>query len=194
MESVKNAAASVAGAADAKADGTAETKAAAESTQNPLEAFLADESNKTAYDAAVADAVKSALEEQKAAEAEKARKAKLTAEQRVSEKEQELAGREARLQAAELKSEAVVAFGEAKIPAKLAECLNYSSRETYEQSLAAAKEAFREAVEAAVNDRLRGNGAAVAVANTANTALLAGQAVSGDSDFAKMLHDNQAKR
>lgn len=171
---------------------TGDASATAESKVSALETFLQDESNKAAYDAAVSDAVKAALEQQKAEEQEKQRKAKLTADQRVAEKEQELEDRETKLQAAELKSEAIVALGEAKIPAKLAECLNYSSKEAYETSLAAAKTAFQEAVETAVNVRLQGK-VPVAAGSAAEKALN-GQTVSADNDFNAMIRENQAKR
>ncbi len=171
-----------------------DTGSATENTSSALATFLSVESNKAAYDAAVADAVAVALEQQAAEEKEKQRKAKLTADQRIAEKQQELADREAKLQAAELKNAAVVVFGEAKIPVKLAECLNYSSKEAYEKSLAAAKEAFQEAVETAVNDRLRGKGQLAADSGTAKA--LSGQqvSVSTDNDFAAILRENQAKR
>ncbi len=189
------AAATASGGTDtATAAGAAAGNAGAEagSTSSALDTFLQEESNKAAYDAAIADAVKAALEQQKAEEAEKARKAKLTADQRVAEKEKELADREAKLQAAEWKSAAIEALGEAKIPAKLAECLNYSTKEAYEQSLAATKEAFQEAVEQAVNERLRGR-ALVTTGSAAQKAVI-GRSGAAGNDFAALIRENQARR
>lgn len=177
--------------AAASAAAAGDSGSAAE-TPSALETFLAEETNRAAYDAAVADAVAAALEAQKAEEAEKARKAKLTADERVAEKEQELADREAKLQAAELRNAAVEAFGAAGIPTKLAECLNYSTKATYEQSFAAVKMVFQEAVEAAVNVRLRGR-VPVAAGSAAEQALI-GKAAAADNDFAALIHDNQARR
>lgn len=157
-----------------------------------LEEFLADESNKAAYDAAIEEAVTAALEKQKADEEEAKRVAELSDEERLAEQKQQLAEREAKLAAAERKSEAVVELGNAGIPAKLADCLNYTSKEAYEKSLTAAKEAFQAAVETAVNDRLRGKRQLAADSGTAKA--LSGQQVSADNDFAAILRDNQAKR
>lgn len=165
---------------------------ATESKPSALDTFLQEAENKAAYDAAVADAVKATLEQQKAEEAEKARKAKLTADQRVAEKEQELADREAKLQEAELRNTAMAAFSEAKIPTKLADCLNYSSKEAYEQSFAAVKEAFQYAVEVATNERLRGK-APLAAGSTAQEAVIGRPGAAGN-DFTALIRENQARR
>lgn len=156
--------------------------------QSALEAFLTDESNRTVYDAAVADAVAMALQAQKDAEAEEKRKAKLTAEERAAEKEQELEAREARLQAAERKSEAVVAFAREGMPAGLAECLNYHTKEEYEKSMAAVKTAFAEAVQAGVNERIRGKKVPAAVGDGSAKTEAAGVS------FVDIIKENQAKR
>lgn len=161
-------------------------------TKVTLEEFLADETNKAAYETAVSDAVAAALEQQKAAAEEEKRLAKLTAEERLAEREKELAGREEKLAAAERKSAAIEALTTAGIPAKLADCLDYSSKESYENSLTTAMAAFQEAVETGINDRLRGKGQMAAGA--ASVQALTGNATSTDRTFAELLRNNQVKR
>lgn len=156
-----------------------------------LEDYLKDEANKAEYDAAIAEAVKAALEQQKADEAEAKRVEKLSAEERAAEKEAELAKREAAIAAAELKSEAIVSFNKENIPAGLADCLNYESRDTYEQTRKTVVEAFQSAVQAAVNDRIRGkNIPEVETGAVEKTETLSSAA----NRMYKMVHENQARR
>ena len=121
-----------------------------------LEEFLASPEYKAAYDTAVSAAVEQALAQQKAAAEEEKRVASLSDPEKAAEREKALAEREARLAAAELKAGAVSKLAGAGLPAELAECLSYGSKENYEQSYTAVSTAFEKAVQTAVNDRLRG--------------------------------------
>lgn len=127
-----------------------------QTAQTTLEEFLATPEHKAAYDTAVSAAVKQALEQQRAAAEEEKRVAALSDQEKAAEREKALAEREARLAAAELKAEAVSKLAGAGMPAELAECLSYGSKEAYERSYTATATAFEKAVQAAVNDRLRG--------------------------------------
>ena len=156
-----------------------------------LEEFLADETNKAAYETAISDAVAAALEKQKADAEEEERLAKLSKAERLELREKEIAAKEEKLAAAERKNAAITALADAKIPTKLADCLDYSSKESYESSLATAMAAFQEAVETGINERLRGKGQVAAGA--ASVQALTGNATT-DSAFAELLRSNQVKR
>lgn len=156
-----------------------------------LDEFLADETNKAAYETAISDAVAAVLEKQKADAEEEARLAKLSKAERLELREKEIAAKEEKLAVAERKNAAITVLSDAKIPAKLADCLNYSSKEAYESSLATAMTAFQEAVEAGINDRLRGKGQVVT--GTASVQALTGNATAAGS-FADLLRSNQVKR
>ncbi len=121
-----------------------------------LEQFLSDPEQKNAYDISVSAAVDRALADYKAAQEEEKRVASLSDQEKANEREKALAAREAKLQAAEYKSEAVTRLAAAGLSPELAECLNYGSKEAYEQSYTAATAAFEKAVQAGINDRLRG--------------------------------------
>ena len=173
----------------ASAETSAEQQPAAAKTA--LDEFLANADNKAAYETAVNDAVAAALEKQKADAEEEERLAKLSKAERLELREKEIAAKEEKLAAAERKNAAIAALADAKIPTKLADCLNYSSKESYEQSLSALTAAFQEAVENAVNDRLRGKGQLAAGA--ASVQALTGTATT-NSAFAELLRSNQVKR
>ncbi len=121
-----------------------------------LEEFLASPEHKAAYDTAVSAAVEQALAQQKAAAEEEKRVAALSDQEKAAEREKALAEREAKLAAAELKAGAVSKLAGAGMPTELAECLSYGSKENYEKSYTAVSAAFEKAVQAAVNNRLRG--------------------------------------
>lgn len=121
-----------------------------------LEEFLASPEHKAAYDTAVSAAVEQALAQQKAAAEEEKRVAALSDQEKAAEREKALAEREARLAAAELKAGAVSKLAGAGMPTELADCLCYGSKEDYERSYTAVSTAFEKAVQAAVNNRLRG--------------------------------------
>lgn len=136
---------------------TAETgQETQQATPGTLEEFLASPEHKAAYDTAVSAAVEQALAQQKAAAEEEKRVAALSDQEKAAEREKALAEREARLAAAEFKAGAVSKLAGAGMPTELADCLNYDSKEDYEKSYTAVSAAFEKAVQAAVNNRLRG--------------------------------------
>ena len=71
-------------------------------------------------------------------------------------KEKELSDREAVITRKELMAEAKNTLVEKKLPVSLAEVLNYADADTCNKSISAVEKAFQEAVEAAVNERLKG--------------------------------------
>ena len=71
-------------------------------------------------------------------------------------KEKELSDREAAITRKELMAEAKNTLAEKNLPAGLAEVLNYADAESCNKSIAAVEKAFQAAVEAAVQERLKG--------------------------------------
>lgn len=99
-----------------------------------------------------------ALTDDKLSEAEKL--AKMTKEEKVQylaqKHEKELADREAALTRRELMAEAKNTLAEKKLPVSLAEVLNYADADSCSKSIAAVEKAFQEAVQAAVEEKLKG--------------------------------------
>lgn len=99
-----------------------------------------------------------ALTDDKLSEAEKL--AKMTKEEKAQylqqKHEKELAGREAEITRRELMAEAKNTLAEKKLPVSLAEVLNYTDADSCNKSIAAVEKAFNEAVEAGVQERLKG--------------------------------------
>lgn len=99
-----------------------------------------------------------ALTDDKLSEAEKL--AKMTKEEKVQylaqKHEKELAEREAGITRRELMAEAKNTLAEKKLPVGLAEVLNYADADSCNRSIAAVEKAFQEAVEAGVQERLKG--------------------------------------
>ncbi|WP_224168784.1 MULTISPECIES: DUF4355 domain-containing protein [Eubacterium] len=99
------------------------------------------------------------LFDEKATEAEKL--AKMTEKEKAQylqqKKEKEMADREAAITKRELAAEAKNTLAEKKLPASLAEVLNYSNADACKQSIEAVEKAFKEAVEASVEERLKGD-------------------------------------
>lgn len=99
-----------------------------------------------------------ALTDDKLSEAEKL--AKMTNEEQAQYKQQkrekELDDKEAAITKRELEAEAKNTLAEKKLPAGLAEILNYVDADSCNKSIAAVEKAFREAVEAGVQDKLKG--------------------------------------
>ena len=98
------------------------------------------------------------LFDEKATEAEKL--AKMTERKRQylqQKKEKEMADREAAITKRELAAEAKNTLAEKKLPVSLAEVLNYSDADACKQSIEAVEKAFKEAVEASVEVRLKGD-------------------------------------
>ena len=100
-----------------------------------------------------------ALTDDKLSEAEKL--AKMTKEEKADylqqKREKELADKEASITRRELMAEAKNTLAEKKLPAGLAEVLNYVDADSCNKSIAAIEKAFNEAVEAGVQERLKGS-------------------------------------
>lgn len=130
--------------------------------------FLKGDGNQAEFDRRVQKAVNTAvtkaqqkwqaLTDDKLSEAEKL--AKMTKEEKAQymqkKKEKELSDREAAITRKELMAEAKNTLAEKKLPAGLAEVLNYTDADACNQSIAAVEKAFQSAVEAGVQERLKG--------------------------------------
>lgn len=123
------------------------------------------------------------LEEQKS-EAEKL--AQMNAEQKAEHERQKrdkaLSDREAEITRRELRATALETLAEKGLPKGLADILNYSDADATQSSIDAVEKSFREAVEAAVNEKLKGSTPRIGT----NTAAKAGE-------FGKKLAENQFK-
>lgn len=130
--------------------------------------LLKDESNRAEFDRRIKEATSTAVKEaqekwklltdDKVSEAEKLAKMNQEEKDRYMQKkkERELADREAKITKRELMAEAKNTLAEKKLPVSLAEVLNYADAETCNKSIAAVEKAFQEAVQAAVQERLKG--------------------------------------
>lgn len=130
--------------------------------------FLKGEGNQAEFDRRVQKAIDTAvsnaqqkwqaLTDDRLSEAEKL--AKMNKEEKAAymqqKKEKELSDREAVITRKELMAEAKNTLVEKKLPVSLAEVLNYADADTCNKSISAVEKAFQEAVEAAVNERLKG--------------------------------------
>ena len=145
--------------------------ASGEGTNNePLsfDGFLTQEGNQAEFDRRVQKAIDTAvsnaqqkwqaLADDKLSEAEKL--AKMNKEEKAAymqqKKEKELSDRESAVARKELMAEAKNTLAEKKLPAGLAEVLNYTNAESCNKSIDAVEKAFQAAVEAAVQERLKG--------------------------------------
>lgn len=133
-----------------------------------------------AVDTAVANTEKKwrALTDDKLSEAEKL--AKMSKEEKAEynrqKKEKELADREAAVTRKELMAEAKGTLAEKRLPVGLAEVLNYTDADACKESIATVEKAFQEAVEAGVQERLKGGEAMT-------------KAGSDDADLAKQVEN-----
>ena len=130
--------------------------------------FLKGDGNQAEFDRRVQKAVNTAvtkaqqkwqaLADENLSEAEKL--AKMTKEEKAQylqqKKEKELINREAEITRKELMAEAKNTLVEKKLPAGLADVLNYADADSCRKSISAVEKAFHEAVETAVQDRLKG--------------------------------------
>lgn len=130
--------------------------------------FLRGEGNQAEFDRRVQQAINTALTnakkkwqamtDDKLSEAEKL--AKMTKEEKAQylqqKKEKELTDREAAIIRKELMAEAKNTLTEKKLPLGLAEVLNYTDADACNKSIASVEKAFQEAVEAAVQEKLKG--------------------------------------
>lgn len=100
----------------------------------------------------------SALMDDKLSEAEKL--SKMNKEEKVEylhqKQEKDLLDRESAITRRELMAEAKNTLSEKKLPVGLAEVLNYTDADSCNKSIAAVEKAFQEAVEAGVQERLKG--------------------------------------
>lgn len=130
--------------------------------------FLKDSSNQAEFDRRVQKAIDTAvnnaqqkwqaLTDDKLSEAEKL--AKMNKEEKAvylhQKREKELSEREAAITRKELMAEAKNTLAEKKLPVGLAEVLNYTDADACSHSISAVEKAFQEAVQAAVQERLKG--------------------------------------
>lgn len=130
--------------------------------------FLKGEGNQAEFDRRVQQAINTAvtnarekwqlMTDDKVSEAEKL--AKMNKEEKAEylrqKKEKELSDRESTITKRELMAEAKNTLAEKKLPVGLAEVLNYADADSCNKSIAAVEKAFQEAVEAAVQERLKG--------------------------------------
>lgn len=130
--------------------------------------FLKGDGNQAEFDRRVQKAVTTAVNnaqekwklmtDDKVSEAEKL--AKMTKEERAqyqqAQKEKNLATREAEITRKELMAEAKNTLAEKNLPAGLAEVLNYTDADSCKKSIEAVEKAFQEAVQAAVEEKLKG--------------------------------------
>ena len=130
--------------------------------------FLKGEGNQAEFDRRVQKAIDTpvsnaqqkwqALTDDRLSEAEKL--AKMNKEEKAAymqqKKEKELADREAAITKSELKAEAKNTLAEKKLPPSLADLLVYTDADSCNKSIATVEKIFQEAVEAAVQEKLKG--------------------------------------
>lgn len=130
--------------------------------------FLKEGGNQAEFDRRVQKAIQTSLTKEKEkwqamtddklSEAEKL--AKMTKEEKAQymqrKKEKELSDREAAITRKELMAEAKNTLAGKNLPQELAEVLNYADAESCNKSIAAVEKAFQSAVQAAVEERLKG--------------------------------------
>lgn len=130
--------------------------------------FLKGDGNQAEFDRRVQKAVNTAvtkaqqkwqaLADENLSEAEKL--AKMTKEEKAQylqqKKEKELIDRETEITRKELMAEAKNTLAEKKLPVGLADVLNYADADSCSKSISAVEKAFQEAVETAVQERLKG--------------------------------------
>ena len=130
--------------------------------------FLKGEGNQAEFDRRMQKAIDTAvsnaqqkwqaLTDDRLSEAEKL--AKMNKEEKAAymqqKKEKELIDRETEITRKELMAEAKNTLAEKKLPVGLADVLNYADADSCSKSISAVEKAFQEAVETAVQDRLKG--------------------------------------
>lgn len=130
--------------------------------------FLRGDGNQAEFDRRVQEAINTAvtnaqekwklLTDDKLSEAEKL--AKMSKEEKAQylqqKREKEISDREAAVTKKELMAEAKNTLAEKKLPVGLAEVLNYTDADSCSNSITAVEKAFQAAVEAAVEERLKG--------------------------------------
>ena len=142
--------------------------AAGADTPLSFDDFLKDPKNQAEFDRRVSKALETSRSKMQAeintkvqeAVTEAEKMAKMNAEQKAQyereKKEKEMADREAAITKRELMATAKEQLAEKGLPLSLADVLNYSSAEECNASIEAIGKTFQEAVEKAVEDRLKG--------------------------------------
>lgn len=157
------------GAAGGEGDepGAAGTGEGNQGTQS-FDDFLKNPANQSEFDKRVAKALETQRGKMQTeiqtqienARTEAEKLARMNAEQKAQyereKKDQELAKREAELTTRELKATAKETLVSKSLPASLADVLNYANAEECNKSIEAVEKAFREAVAAGVDEKLRG--------------------------------------
>lgn len=116
--------------------------------------------SKEEMDAAIEKAKADAIEEYKKAEAEKERKASLTPEElkaeEDAEKDKKIQALEHEIMVNNSKNDAIKKLDEAGLPVKLADIINYSTKETAEASLDHIIKTYSECLENGIKEKLKG--------------------------------------
>lgn len=119
-----------------------------------------DALSKEDMDAAIEKAKAEAIEEYKKAEAEKERKASLTPEElkaeEDAEKDKKIQALEHEIMVNNCKNDAIKKLDEAGLPVKLADIINYSTKETAEASLDHIIKTYSECLENGIKEKLKG--------------------------------------
>lgn len=161
--------------------------------------FLKGEGNQAEFDRRVQKAINTALTnaqqkwqalaDDKLSEAEKL--AKMSKEEKAQymqqKHEKELADREADITRRELKTQARITLAEKEVPVSLAEVLVYSDAESCNKSIATVVDAFQEAVQKAVEEKLKGG-------KPPKKAPESGGNENGAQSFVDVIKKNQSKR
>lgn len=154
--------------ADGGNGGGSEGGSGSENPNLSFDDFLQLEGNQAEFDRRVQKSINTALTREKEkwqtmaddkiSEAEKL--SKMNKEEKAAylqqKKENEIAEREAAVTRKELMAEAKNTLAEKKLPTGLAELLNYENADVCKKSIETMEKAFQAAVEAAVQDRLKG--------------------------------------
>lgn len=126
-------------------------------------------------------AVKNAREKWEAEQAEAAKLAKMNAEEKAAhereKREKELSDREAAIVKRELHAEAVTQLTEKGLPAGLADILDLTSADNCKKSMEAVEKSFNEAVNKAVEGKLKGKAPQTGGGNQTGDSFLAGLGV-----------------
>ncbi len=126
-----------------------------------IEELLTDEKFKAEFDSKIASAVKAAKAELQR-EAEEAKKlSEMTEKEKtdyeLKKREKEIVKKEAEITRRELRLEAVNRLKSANVPEDLVELVNFTNADTCTESANLISEKFKEAVQAAVEEKLVGN-------------------------------------
>lgn len=140
-----------------------------------------DKMSSKAQETAIANARAKWEADAKAQADEAAKLAKMKADEKEEyqrkQREDALAKREAEITRRELHAEAITQFTADGLPASLADIVDCTSADNCKKSMESVKKAFGEAVEKAVNDKLKGTTPKTGGGNNSEDAFLAGLGV-----------------